>query len=72
MMEIVGECTRNNLCVDCDNTECARAGDIAQDCPKYHCDDPIGDCSKCEFMKKYQAEMRAHYQREKEKDGRTN
>lgn len=57
------KCERNNLCVDCDDTECQLAGEAYADCPKWRCDDPIGDCDTCEFMKAYQAGMRAEYQK---------
>lgn len=63
-MKIVGVCNRNTLCLDCDNPDCLRAGDIEQDCPKYSCDNAVKyDCENCEFMKKYQEHMRAQYQK---------
>ena len=65
MVEL-GECKKNNLCVDCKNKKCLGAGDIESDCPKYHCDNPNGhDCAKCEFMKQYQKDMREQYEAEK-------
>lgn len=60
-MLIIKECNRNILCVDCDNTECNRHGDIEQDCPKYRCDNDVFDCNNCTFMKEYQKQMRKHY-----------
>ncbi len=60
----VDECTRNNLCVDCDDQSCIRHGDPIQDCPKYFCDRPEPlkyDCDNCSFLKEYQKEMRKHY-----------
>ena len=64
----IDECTRNNLCVDCDDESCFRHGDPIQDCPKYHCDrpDPLKqECETCEFLKEYQKEMRKIYRGEK-------
>lgn len=58
------ECTRNNLCVDCDHPHCWLAGSIMADCPKYRCDRPeesFEDCESCSFIKKYQKEMREYY-----------
>ena len=53
------ECTRYNLCVDCDNLACHHCGDIGADCPKYQCDnDIINDCENCEFIKQYQQAIR--------------
>lgn len=62
-MEVkVTECTRNNLCVDCDNEECWFSGTIIADCPKYRCDriaELFEDCESCAFIKRFQADMRA-------------
>lgn len=53
-MATLGECNRDNLCVDCDSTTCLRAGDIGADCPKWVCDNvPYGECENCEFIKEY-------------------
>jgi hypothetical protein len=61
-------CYRQNLCVDCDDTECTSCGDIGADCPKWRCDnDKTLDCENCEFLKGYVAEMREYYKAEKEK-----
>ena len=52
------ECTRTNFCVDCDDPHCIFAGDIEADCPKWKCDNnPIMDCERCEFLKKYKGEV---------------
>ena len=56
-------CTRKNLCIDCDDLECLQAGEAVADCPKWKCDNEIGDCFSCEFLKEYQEKMRAEYQK---------
>ena len=53
------ECTRDNLCVDCDDKECTHAGNIEADCPKWKCDNETGDCNNCAFIRQYQEEERA-------------
>ena len=58
------ECTRNNLCVDCDNERCWFHGNLIADCPKWRCDRQPGfieDCETCEFLKEYQKDMREYY-----------
>lgn len=45
-------CTRDNLCVDCDNEKCIGAGQIESDCPKWICTE-AGDCENCTFIKDY-------------------
>ena len=50
-------CTRDNLCVDCDNTKCLHAGNIEADCPKWRCDNGH-KCGECEFIRKYQDAIR--------------
>lgn len=65
----IDECTRQNLCADCDDESCIRHGDPGQDCPKYHCDIPEPrtlDCENCPFLKRYQEDMREFYRRENE------
>ena len=57
----LSECTRNNLCVDCDDERCWFRGKWEADCPKYHCDNATCDCSRCPFLKRYVKEMRAYY-----------
>lgn len=63
----IQECTKDNLCVDCDNDKCWLAGKILSDCPKYHCDKPkepidqTEDCEHCAFIKQYQKDMREYY-----------
>ena len=58
----IKECTRNNLCVDCDDKKCSRKGDIEQDCPKYRCDNKNRhDCNNCQFMRQYVTDMRKKY-----------
>lgn len=55
------ECTRKNLCVDCDDKECYHAGQLIADCPKYRCDRNgvlFEHCESCSFLRKYQEEMR--------------
>lgn len=57
-------CNRKNLCVDCDDQICLCAKKIISDCPKYICDrtgEAFEDCESCEFIKKYQEEMRNYY-----------
>ena len=56
----LSECTRQNLCVDCDSTDCLHARSLIADCPKYHCDRPsdqIEDCESCAFLRDYQEKM---------------
>lgn len=53
MKYTIKPCTRKNLCVDCDDAECQLAGVARADCPKQSCDNPIGDCNTCVFMKQY-------------------
>ena len=56
MIEL-NECTRDNLCVDCDNEKCLAHGDIGADCPKWKCDRD-NDCEHCEWIKAYVKLMR--------------
>ena len=49
-------CYRKNLCVDCDDPNCAHAGNIEADCPKWKCGSE--DCENCEFIKEFQKDMR--------------
>ena len=68
-MLTIDECTRNNLCVDCDDKDCLHVGKIRSDCPKYHCDreDSLYEqCDTCEFIKKYQEDMRKYYKTQEE------
>lgn len=68
----MGICTKNILCVDCDDTKCWHSGKIYADCPKYRCDRPedfINECESCDFIKEYQRDMRKYY---KEKGSVTN
>lgn len=58
------ECTRNNLCVDCNNDKCSSKGNLRADCPKYHCDrGELGfeHCESCAFMKQYALSQREYY-----------
>ena len=59
------ECTRNNLCVDCDNAECWHHGHAEADCPLYKCKFPeyYDNCSECQFLQRFQDEMRKEYQK---------
>ena len=57
-MYTLEECLRDNLCVDCDNTNCLHAGSIEADCPKWKCDNPFRDCNNCAFIKDYQKSHR--------------
>lgn len=56
-------CNRKNLCFDCDDLDCLMAGEAVADCPKCKCDNEVGDCYSCEFLKEYQEKMRAEYQK---------
>ena len=63
----MSECTRNNLCVDCDNERCWFHGQLIADCPKYRCDRPpelSEDCESCAFLKEYQKIMRGEREAE--------
>lgn len=64
MLQIT-ECTRKNLCVDCDDARCMHKGRLMADCPKYMCDrkgELFEDCESCDFLKWFQAEERARYE----------
>lgn len=65
MVEI-SKCTRDTLCVDCDDLDCWNAGSIEADCPKWKCDSDV-DCECCDFMKRYQEDMRKYYKPKGEK-----
>lgn len=39
---------RKNLCVDCDNAECAFMGKKEADCPKWTCDRPNQAAYHCD------------------------
>lgn len=61
-------CKRQILCIDCDDEKCLNHGELIVDCPKYKCDRPKPhkeECETCEFLKKYQEEMRKIYRGEK-------
>lgn len=66
----ISECTRQNLCVDCDNEECWFCGKPEADCPVYQCKYPeyFDDCAKCPLLKRYQKEMREEYAKEENTD----
>lgn len=53
----LSKCTRDNLCVDCDDPNCSHAGSIEADCPKFRCDNNH-DCENCTFIKRFQKTMR--------------
>lgn len=55
----LSECTRQNLCCDCDNEKCALHGKKEADCPKYRCGSL--DCENCDFLNEYIKEMRDYY-----------
>ena len=57
------ECTRQTTCYDCDSKICNGAGDKGADCPKYHCDNPlgIGNCDECRFIDVFIEKMRKQY-----------
>ena len=57
-MITLSECTRQNLCVDCDNTKCHHAGDIGADCPKWRCDMPEYQCEECPWIREYVKKVR--------------
>lgn len=64
-------CNRKNLCVDCDDKECIRAGVAESDCIKHHCDNAIPlDCNHCDFMRRYQKEVREQHIRERKRKKR--
>lgn len=63
----MSECKRNNLCIDCDNTQCMLAGKIISDCPKYNCDNN-NQCETCNFIKEFQKEERKRYEKNKKKN----
>ena len=55
----INECTRDNLCVDCDDDRCIFQAKKESDCPKWRCDMPKGiDCEHCEFIDEFISEMR--------------
>lgn len=60
----LSECTRKNLCCDCDNARCTRIGDKGADCPKWICDNPNGldNCDNCDFIDNFIEEMRKEYE----------
>lgn len=58
MIEL-NECSRDCLCVDCDNEKCSAHGDIGADCPKWVCDRDH-DCEHCEWIKAYVKLMRGN------------
>lgn len=63
----VDECTRKNLCIDCDNERCWFHGKLISDCPKYRCDRPeelFEDCESCAFLKRFTKEMGEQYDNE--------
>jgi hypothetical protein len=65
----INECTRKNLCVDCDNEKCWFHGKLIADCPKHRCDRPehlFEDCETCAFLKRFQKDMRKEYERRAE------
>lgn len=54
-------CNRKNLCVDCDNAECAFRGKKEADCPKWTCDRPnqaAYHCDRCAFIDRFIDTMR--------------
>lgn len=65
-MIVLKECHRKNLCVDCDDHNCAHAGDIGADCPKWTCDmaEYAYDCSECGWIKRYVDEARKEMRNE--------
>lgn len=60
----LSECTKNNLCADCEEDGCMFKGKIRADCPKYKCDrDELGfeHCESCAFMKSYAKSQREYF-----------
>ena len=60
----INNCSRNTLCVDCDNTNCVFQGEKKSDCPKWCCDRPDYaklDCDHCGFIDKFIEDMREMY-----------
>ena len=53
----MSECRRNNLYVDCDDSECLNAGNIGADCPKWVCDMP-NVCDQCLWIREYVQRVR--------------
>ena len=60
----INNCSRNTLCVDCDNTNCVFQGEKRSDCPKWRCDRPDYanlDCDNCAFIDRFIEDMREMY-----------
>ena len=57
----LNDCTRQNLCVDCDNEKCWHQGKKEADCPKWVCTREIRDCEHCAFIDNYIEKMRGEY-----------
>lgn len=60
-MMTLSECTRANLCIDCDSDSCYHAGQLIADCPKYRCDRKgvlFEHCESCSFLKNFQMKWR--------------
>ena len=56
---LLKECTRTNLCRDCDDIGCVLAGEIMPDCPRLDCiNDPPHDCEDCAWLKQYIKEIK--------------
>ena len=53
----IRKCDRNNMCYECDNTDCMNCGQKSSDCPKMECDNPNGlfNCDDCSFFSEYEA-----------------
>lgn len=64
-MPQLGECHRNNLCIDCDDPKCLFAGSEVADCPRWPSCDLLKyhgiDCYKCGWLKRYIEKERGNY-----------
>ena len=57
-MLTMSECTRNNLCFECDDEKCAGHGKKESDCPKWRCDRTDDDCEHCAFIDSFIADRK--------------
>lgn len=58
-MLTITTCTRQNLCVDCDNTSCKHCGDKVADCPQYPTLCNMSEsCDECTWIDTWTEEQR--------------